>query len=481
MFDGDEKARSDCFQYLKRRGDHEHNLQTLRSKRGYFVVARSPDAGQSVTHDDYRPCPNCLLYLNIHELSRHEKTTCDRILKSGKSTDQREGQRSLVRKSNLMIMDGTQEISKEMKYLLSKLSDDAVGRAVKEDPVILEVGQDLLDKQVQKTEQSNYIKERMRELGRLLVEMRKKPGNSERSLKSFISVTEWDFFISTVKKMGVDQGKPTLALKLGYNMVKVCDVVWTQCIKERDQAGAEEARNFQQLYEKNFTKKIGSQSVKRIHDAHLNKETKMVKTDDVVKLCQGLKEDISRFLKRFEEEPNANTYSDLSQAVMTYLMVYNRKRAGELARTKLQNFHDATRNQLGQQKEEIAKLPKVEQALAKFHLLMQIKGKKGRHVSVLIPKLCEEALVALQTGREACGVVAENPYLFPQQSGDSHLNPWPIVRKFAMKYELDDPDSIKSTALRKHLATSVQVLNLKENEMDHVADHMVRSTCLPLA
>ncbi len=453
---------------LQLRGDHLHNIQVLKQERGHFIVARRPKSSETLTHKDFLPCPFCLRYLTKHQLSRHEKTGC-KFKKLYEKSDTRIGQQGLQQKSNILLMHDIGKLSPELQLLLSKLSNDDVATVIKEDSTILEVGQDLLNKQNQKKEQIPYIKDRMRELGRLLIEMRKKPGNEGRSMKSFIRVDEWDFFIQSVKNIAFEKGKHTLALKLGYNMKKVCDSVWTQCIKERNDKGAEEAQNFIKLYEKNWTKEIGSQTVKNLHDEHLNKEVKVIKTDDIVKFSQGLKNDILQLIGKYQDSPNNLIYYELLKAIMAYLTVYNRKRAGELARTKLKNYEDAKQAQLGQDNEVIEKLDKIEKALVSFHVLMKIKGKRGRHVSVLVPKFVEEGLDLLVEGRTAVGICESNSYLFAKEKDDGYMNPWPIISRLAQKYDLEEPGSFKSTGLRKHLATSLQVLNLRENEMDQVA------------
>ena len=53
------------------------------------------------------------------------------------------------------------------------------------------------------------------------------------------------------------------------------------------------------------------------------------------------------------------------------------------------------------------------------------------------------------------------------------MKPWQTIRELAEKYGCSEPQLIRGTMYRRHLATSIQVLNLKENELDIAAASMV--------
>ena len=96
---------------------------------------------------------------------------------------------------------------------------------------------------------------------------------------------------------------------------------------------------------------------------------------------------------------------------------------------------------------------------------MKIKGKANHHLSVLIPKKIEATLELLVNSREECGISSENVYLFPNQK-DMYRDPFRAIEKFAKKYNLEFPNSIKTCTLRSHMATSMLLLNLEEREKD---------------
>ena len=136
-----------------------------------------------------------------------------------------------------------------------------------------------------------------------------------------------------------------------------------------------------------------------------------------------------------------------------------------MAKTKVRNYQDAKIHNLGHDPEELSKLTRIERAIADKHSLMRVKAKKGRYVPVLIPRgLVENAMDLILETRETVGLIdSNNEYFFPN-STDGYMQPYSRIKKAAERYDLENPASIKSTLLRRHLATALQVLNLDENE-----------------
>ncbi len=66
-----------------------------------------------------------------------------------------------------------------------------------------------------------------------------------------------------------------------------------------------------------------------------------------------------------------------------------------------------------------------------------------------------------------------NPYLFPRcTTTNSHLRGSDVMRRFAAECGASKPHLLTSTRLRKHVATTAQVLGLKEHEMDMLANFL---------
>ena len=86
----------------------------------------------------------------------------------------------------------------------------------------------------------------------------------------------------------------------------------------------------------------------------------------------------------------------------------------------------------------------------------------------------------LCTCRERVGVNRNNKYLFSRAlyGSVSHIRGSDSIRTFSEEGGAQEPKLLWSTKLRKQIATLSQILNLRDNEMDLLADfwgHTIRS------
>ncbi|XP_057672222.1 uncharacterized protein LOC130903878 [Diorhabda carinulata] len=69
-------------------------------------------------------------------------------------------------------------------------------------------------------------------------------------------------------------------------------------------------------------------------------------------------------------------------------------------------------------------------------------------------------------------VTINNPYLFAMANSNSHLIGYKVLAKHAKLCGAQNPSSITSTRLRKHLATLSQLFNLSDGEIEQLATFM---------
>ena len=74
--------------------------------------------------------------------------------------------------------------------------------------------------------------------------------------------------------------------------------------------------------------------------------------------------------------------------------------------------------------------------------------------------------------REQAGVLAENPYLFARPGGMTNIWGCDCLRKYADESKAKNPELLRSTKLRKQVATLCQLLDLGEQELEQVARFM---------
>lgn len=106
--------------------------------------------------------------------------------------------------------------------------------------------------------------------------------------------------------------------------------------------------------------------------------------------------------------------------------------------------------------------------------LVEIIGKSRRKVPVILTEDVKRAIVALNQKRKEGGVNKMNPYVFAvndTRSGNA-LRGHDVLRNACSKVALEKPELVKSTNLRKYMATVSQLVDMNESEMGWLANHM---------
>ncbi|CAM4736206.1 unnamed protein product [Leuciscus chuanchicus] len=158
--------------------------------------------------------------------------------------------------------------------------------------------------------------------------------------------------------------------------------------------------------------------------------------------------ELSPLTKVGEEEATTQNNAQLAKLTLAQIIVFNRRRAGEVSKIRLKSFHERDNTKLH---EDVARgLSKTEQKLCNYFSRIEIMGKKGRKVAVLLTPSVVNALSLLASRSTECGVCATNVFLFARPTSMSH-------------YRGQD-------CLRVH--ASQCGVNLKHNELDQVADFL---------
>ena len=106
--------------------------------------------------------------------------------------------------------------------------------------------------------------------------------------------------------------------------------------------------------------------------------------------------------------------------------------------------------------------------------MVEIRGKKGRKVPLVLTLEVKKAIDALNKHREAVGIHPDNPYVFarPNKNSRKCLRGWDCIRSVAENAGLQHPRLITSTKLRKYIATVCQVIDMTNAELDWLAKHL---------
>ena len=82
--------------------------------------------------------------------------------------------------------------------------------------------------------------------------------------------------------------------------------------------------------------------------------------------------------------------------------------------------------------------------------------------------------------RKEVGVIDDNPFLFARIGTETNIRGCDCLRKYAEESKASNPELLRSTKLRKHVATLCQLLDLDNQELEQVArfmGHDIRVHC----
>ena len=233
------------------------------------------------------------------------------------------------------------------------------------------------------------------------------------------------------------------------------------------------AEAFFELCQVEWSSEVSSQALTTLHEKAYNKPKRIPLAKDIKCLNTYLVGKASEFSANLERDPDEKTWRRLSEVTLTQITLFNRRRVGEMERMTRENYNSGITND-GQVQEEVASsLSSLEKELLKTMARVEMRGKRGRKVAVLLTKAHHHQMELLNKTREMANIDPGNVYQFPRSGTcKTPLCSCMVLRRFASECGAEKPELLTSTCLRKHIAVVTQLLNLKDNELDIVAGFM---------
>ena len=465
--EADQKKNKIELKRLRLLGNYRFNLECLEKGSGNLKVLRAP--ANNCKASKFLPCPYCFGFLYKKELMKH----CKRCpFKSGNTSisDPLEEAKLLLIPN--MRSEGNDELS---RLVLNKLRDGRVKQIILNDPLILAFAYTQMKRlRAAKGESFSFLCQRLRLLGRLLIECENVRGSSL-SLKDLIKPTNFDLLIHSVQNMTEGEKKAkSVGLKVGHSIRKCCIVAKCMAIKSGDEQRRTEADNFLALMDGEWNDMVSSSLLRELYDCKLNKDTVLPVTKDLVIFNNYLEE----MLKKATQDMLANrceeNYFYLAKVVLCKIVVFNKRRGGEVSRISVSDFVKRPKWS-SQTNEDISKsFSRLEKKLSERLDMIKVSGKRGRHVPILLTLDIVDALNLLLEDRCNINIKQSNQYFFATR-GDKYLRAHEILHEFAQKAGLVNPSAITSTNLRKYIATVSQLISLEKEELEWLADHLGHS------
>lgn len=97
----------------------------------------------------------------------------------------------------------------------------------------------------------------------------------------------------------------------------------------------EDAENFEKLLESEWSHRVSHHSLNSLSTSKFNKVQLLPLADDLDKLRKFVLVKMFSSVKQLEEQPQLQAWSDLAQATLARLVIFNKRRAGEASKMLL--------------------------------------------------------------------------------------------------------------------------------------------------
>lgn len=261
-------------------------------------------------------------------------------------------------------------------------------------------------------------------------------------------------------------------LELGTALRKIANELKVDCITENDDSQLPDAKKFMTLMKKDYPNRINSVARESQKTYKRRKKVDLPSTDDIKLLSSYLASKRSLCMKTLLESYSFLNWKNLAGYTLASIHVFNRKRAGEVSRIRIEDYERRTAIDETMDADIYNALSKDEQATAKKYTRFAIRGKLGREVPVLLnPEdvRCIELIIKFRT---RANVPNENPYIFGMPGSltrERYLELNPLIAKYSVRCGAAKPHCLRGTLLRKHVATYAAITQVPSQKVKDLA------------
>lgn len=322
------KERKRLINILRLRGEHQHNVQVIKEKQGEMLLAR-----RSVSHsfciDDYTPCPNCLEWIRISVLKRHQPHCPAR-------TDFTVSKGSLIIQSKIITGKIDGNASKSLVgEVFPIMIEDGVGKVAKTDPLIINLGNQWMQRNVgNRIMRKYYTSSIMRLAARLLINARQMTKDDSISMDSLLQPKYFDIVAQAALKCSKqdesdeeDLQSPSNAVKLGFDIKRMASAKLAMALIGDDQGKKDEAKAFLTLLKIKWGLQVTKLARMVLSEKNFNKPTQLPLPEDVKKLATFM---IDSLANADTTDGSYENFRQIAQLVLARLTLYNRRRCHEV-------------------------------------------------------------------------------------------------------------------------------------------------------
>lgn len=454
------KERKRLLIELRNRGNFKHNQKVLKSNQGPLKLIRK----LSISNTDKKELAVCLYCKGMH-VRRHMWRHLQ------KCPAKKYTQSPVVVKTKISTMvavaesPDSQGLSSDLRNVLKKLKDDEVASVVRNDSHILQLAQYIHLYNEGKTKNVSHIQQKLREMGRLLLQLRTK---SIFSFEEAIKPQNFSKLAEAVKEVaGFSEemkscNRPSVYRKLGISLKNLANINLARALKENaDKQTIEEAETFVKLCAEEWI---------YVHSSQPNVDglSTIPFIQDIQLLYQCMDKTASSAVESLTMYESPPVYIALLRVTVAQVSVYN-KSALDVSTVTLKSFKEWEETELLDN--TVNCQSQFEQILSKRFMKVNVMISGDKKLAVTLTPEVLSAIKLLVSKRESCDVHESNPFLFgrPAAKCIGYLKGRQCVQTFVDRCKAKNPEHLRSLFFHKHILRVFQILSLTNNELDQLS------------
>lgn len=318
---------------IRRNGNFVYNTNN-NVNDGKLIVCRHPRKDKQKSAKDYTACAKCKGFFVKNSIRRHFKQCAGHGSKYTRS----------VLVMGIAIIGRINPIAEETlrKVVFPALREDEIIRLIRYDELIITFGNRLCRK-YRKQYQHKLIRSHLRYLGRFLKTMRKL-NIQITDMKSIYHPTFYEDSIRAVNRMsGFDDRTSTYKVTttpqlMGTLLKKIGNLLITQSIKNKDYETKKNTEEFLALLIDDFPTSVNKAALEAQEENRRCKKTELPLMDDIKKLRNYLDEKRKSLYEILKETFCYNSWLELTKVTLTFVQLFNRRRAGEIEHLLIKDF-----------------------------------------------------------------------------------------------------------------------------------------------
>lgn len=464
------KERSKLLETVRRRGNFMFNTNNEYND-GNLIVCRRPQSTKNRSVEHFIPCSNCQGFFSKIALRKHYRT-CKPSAKVSRD------RLVLGRKIYGQIHEAASYTLRVQVFPV--LRDNLVTQYIRYDKLIILYGNKLCLK-YRSPHHYPMIRARLRLIGRFMLEIRKINATFVK-LQDVYNPSHYDEVIEAVNKvaqLNVELHKykaPTTATSLGSYLKQCGNLLITELIKNNDVQQQKLVKNFLKLLVEDYATSITKTAYENQLEQKRQKIVQLPSNNDIKMLNIYLRDNRRTVYRLLSKKFDKSSWLELASLTLISVQVFNRRRAGEIERITINDYKSYQFVNEGTDLDVFSSLSSEAQVLTRQYARFVIRGKLARGVPVLVHQEIISCIDMILKYRQDAGVDRENKFVFGIPGGSyKYLRACVLLRKYSELCSATNPQLLRGTHLRKHIATQSVLLNLKEGDVRDLANFLGHS------